>query len=131
GAELCGPEGQREPAGLVVEHAVVEQVGGEADAEHQPGGLEWPPLVQHGGERRRREERPDRGGEPRLEPASQRERHRLTLRRKPRAATFMPTSVSAAGNAHCAGAPARTRVRVPSVSCGTVESGPSTINDAT
>ena len=41
--------------------------------------------------------------EPRLERGPSACRTRRTLRRKPRAAYFAPTSVSAAGNAHCAG----------------------------
>ena len=56
-------------------------------------------------------------------PSSQRVRHALTLRRNACATYFAPASVSAAGNAHCAGTPASASVRVSSVSAGTVASG--------
>ena len=89
--------------------------------------LERPPDVQDGRQHGRGGERQERGREPRLDPASQRVGHDSILRRNPRAATFIPTSVSAAGKAHCAETPARASVRVASVSAGTVESSARTI----
>ena len=95
--------------------------------EHQPHQLERPPDVQDGRQHCRDEERQQRGSEPGLDSASQRVGHDSILRRNPRAATFIPTSVSAAGKAHCAETPARASVRVVSVSAGTVESSARTI----
>ena len=106
---------------------VERQVEREPDPDHEAGELDRPPGLErereHAGSQKRREH----SREPRLQPASQRVRHACTLRRKRRAAYFAPMSVSAAGYAHCAGAPARASVRVASVSAGTVESGVSTI----
>ena len=94
-----------------------------ADADHQRRELERPPVPMQRRSTQAANSSGTSDGEPRLEPASQRVRHACTLRRNPRAAYFMPTSVSAAGNAHCAGRPASASVRAPSVSAGTVESG--------
>ena len=118
-AQLEQAERERRPAGLVGQQAVVDRhVEREPDPEHQPGELERPPLVQDRREHRGDEERQHRRGEPRLDPASQRVGHRSILCRKPRAAIFIPTSVSAAGNAHWPGTPASESVRVESVSAG-------------
>ena len=94
------------------------------------GELERPPFVQAESEAARGEEGDEHGGEPRLEAARQRERHRRTRCRNCRAAYFIPTSVSAAGYAHCAGTPASASVRDASVRPGTEQSSARTIQRA-
>ena len=122
--ELEQPERQREPAGLVREHAVVERdVERDADHDHQRGELERPPAVRQGSGDPGADEHGEQCREPRLDPAPQRVRHACTLPRKRRAAYFAPASVSAPGKAHWPGAPATASVLVASVSAGTVESG--------
>src|ERR671918_1178595 len=126
--QLRCPEREGDPAWLVWEQAMVERdVGSEANAEHQRGQLERPPDVKGGRQHSRREEREERDPDPRLEAPPQRVRHRSTLRRNPCAAYRAPASVSAAGYAHCPGAPTSESVRSAPVSEDTVESGASTI----
>ena len=127
-SELEQSERHGRPARLVREQWVVHgRVERETDQEHQPDQLEGPPLVQdrreHGGD----EDGRDRAGQPRLDAAPQRVGHETTRRLKRRAATFIPTSVSAAGYAHWPGTPASASVRVASVRPGTVESSARTI----
>ena len=130
--ELEQAERQGRPAGLVGEQPVVElDVERDADGSHQGCQLDRPPAVQGRPEDAGDEDHRQEGREAGLEPALQRVGHALILRRNARAATFAPTIVSAAGKAHCAGAPARASVRVWSVTPGTVESGSSTIRPAT
>ena len=69
----------------------------EPDGEHQARELERPPGLEREREHAGGDDRQQRGREPRLDPALQRVGHRCTLRRKRRAAYFIPTSVSAAG----------------------------------
>jgi hypothetical protein len=76
---------------------VHEHVEGQPDQEHQPDQLERPPLVQDRREHGGNEDGHDRAGQPRLDATSQRVGHVTTRRLKRRAATFIPTSVSAAG----------------------------------
>ena len=76
-AELEEPERQRRPAGLIADRPVVHDVEREPRRAHQPGELDGPPRSQGARQRARDEERQHEDREPRLEPASQRVRHRL------------------------------------------------------
>src|SRR4051812_3162868 len=100
------------------------EVERDTDRDHQPAELEGPPALPRGAQQTADGERHDERRETRFETAPQRVRHRLS---SPLAANLAPTSVSAAGKAHCAAAPASVSVRRPSVSEGTVESASSTI----
>ena len=123
-AQLAEPERYREPAGLVVEQAVVD--AGRARRRSRASARRARPPTS-GGSRARAGAR--RG-------ASRRGATGCGLSactpyapaRNARAAYLAPASVSAAGNAHWAGAPASESVRPLSVSAGTVESGASTIH---
>jgi hypothetical protein len=75
------------PAGLVGKEPMPDGgVGDEPDAHHERGEPERPPLPKERGRDRGGEKRRERRDDPRLEPASQRVRHALTLERKRRAA---------------------------------------------
>src|SRR5581483_260725 len=124
-AELQQAQREREPARLIPEEMVIElQVERDPDGGHERAELERPPQSERRGRRAAGEEGKQQRRDPRLDAASQRVRH---LASSPLAAYFAPTSVSAAGNAHCPATPARASARRPSLSAGTVESRSSTI----
>ncbi len=95
--ELDDAEREREPARLVGQERMEDEVEREPGRDHRACERERPPGAEGEREARRRERGEERRRKPRLHPASQREGHACTLRRKPRAANFIPTSVSAAG----------------------------------
>ena len=94
--QLEPPDRHGGPAGLVGKQAVEDgHVERQAGRHHQAAECERPPLAQDRGQDHGEREGQYRGAQTRLEPASQRVGH--VLRRKARAAAFMPTRVSAAG----------------------------------
>ena len=90
--------------------------------------LERPPVVQDRGRARpRRGTGSERGGEPRLDSASQRVGHRLDPAPEPARRDLHPDERVGRRERPLRGTPASASVRVASVSAGTVESSASTI----
>ena len=110
-AELEQAERNGEPARLVGEQAVVGERQGRA--RRRPSAPRARAATSSWSAARSGRPRPAPAratASARLEPASQRVRHRFTRRRNPCAAYRAPVSVSAPGNAHCAQAPASASV---------------------